>query len=121
MLQNLGLYCTHSKTRYDMQPMAFWFNGEVIFARMEGEPRQMCLYDSHTNQIKDFLINITYDLYCSSFFYYKDSLAPLTGDNLCSNEFCNQPTLLKDPLLISSLVSFVICIYLSYFALLCTE
>ncbi|XP_019264953.1 PREDICTED: putative F-box/LRR-repeat/kelch-repeat protein At1g11620 [Nicotiana attenuata] len=79
---------------YDLQPMGFWLNDEVVFYRMDETPAKMGLYDIHTNQIKDFPVDIDFDylLYYSSIIQYKDSLVPLPHmkkNKMTNNVCCN--------------------------------
>ncbi|XP_060167948.1 uncharacterized protein LOC132598848 [Lycium barbarum] len=81
------------ETCFNLHPMGFWFNGEVVFARMDGAPVRMGLYDARTNQIKDFPVDIDcHFYYYSSIIYHKESLVPLphmeTTNNICSNKYC---------------------------------
>lgn len=80
------------ETEYDLQPMGFRFNGEVVVIRMKGLPSKMCLYDRHTDQIKDLPVVIDNNMYYSSIFYYKESLVPLppppSNNNVCSFQYC---------------------------------
>uniref|UniRef100_M1B2C6 AT-hook motif nuclear-localized protein n=1 Tax=Solanum tuberosum TaxID=4113 RepID=M1B2C6_SOLTU len=64
------------ETLYDLQPMGFCFNGEVVVIRMDGSSVKMGLYDCHTDQIKDLPVVINNELYYSSIFDYKERSKP---------------------------------------------
>uniref|UniRef100_M1B2C7 AT-hook motif nuclear localized protein 2 n=1 Tax=Solanum tuberosum TaxID=4113 RepID=M1B2C7_SOLTU len=85
------------ETLYDLQPMGFCFNGEVVVIRMDGSSVKMGLYDCHTDQIKDLPVVINNELYYSSIFDYKESLVPLprTINNVCSFKDCPFQTSIK--------------------------
>ncbi|CAN4107902.1 unnamed protein product [Withania somnifera] len=71
-----------------------WFNGEVVVCRRDDRIK-IVLFDIHTNQIKDFPIDVGKEHYYSSFFHYKNSLVPLphtiNNTNVCCNKYCPFP------------------------------